>query len=132
MISIDTTKTTNKNIIFFLPQQLKPLVTRLLRQQQISYESIFWKDVNQEKYATQLAHAKDQFLHAGWSGLNNRYGAIVSHIEPDELFRVCKQFFGPTMDKDYKQSQTKAEKKALSEYEQYHTNLDGKIPIVQN
>lgn len=43
MISIDTTKTTNKNIIFFLPQQLKPLVTRLLRQQQISYESIFGK-----------------------------------------------------------------------------------------
>lgn len=131
MIQLDKTQTVSQDIIFFLPQALKPLVTQILRQEHIPHTSIFWKNVNTEKYATELAHAKTQYEQAGWSPFQTRYGAIISKIHPNELFRLSKQFFGPTMDMNYHQAKIKTEEKTLSEYEQYHTDLEGQIPITK-
>ena len=51
MIQFDKTKTVEKEVLFFLPQQLKSLVTQVLRQENIPYQSIFWKDVDTKKFA---------------------------------------------------------------------------------
>lgn len=124
MIQFDKTKTVEKEVLFFLPQQLKALVTQVLRQDNIPYQSIFWKDVDTKKYAQELKAAKGKYHEAGWEGFNDRYGGIISHIHPDELFHLSQQFFGPTMDLDYKKMQKEAEERALTEYEKYHAKCD--------
>ena len=124
MIQFDKTKTVEKEVLFFLPQQLKSLVTQVLRQENIPYQSIFWKDVDTKKFARELKEAKIKYNKAGWEDLNDRYGGLISHIHPDEIFCLSQQFFGPAMDLDYKKMQKEAEEKALAEYEKYHAKYD--------
>ena len=131
MVNFKLTRTLDTPRMFFLPAELKARVIQELQKQNIPYQSFSWRQYQPSDYEQDLALAKLNFQKAQWTGDLNRMGAIYSIVAPEDLFDVCLQLFGITMDNDERQLQSVYDRKAAETYLRDYQDMDGVIPVHQ-
>lgn len=115
--------------LFFVPQLIKPYVARELRKAGFECETLYWRNIDEAEHADEILRARMMFEDAGYDGVLERMGAILSRVHPDDLFELSKKFFGPTIDPDFKRSIDEMEANLLKTYEECYSDLDGIIQI---
>lgn len=131
MVNFKLTRTLDTPRMFFLPAELKGRVIQELQKQNIPYQSFSWRQYQPSDHEQDLALAKLNFQKAQWTGDLNRMGAIYSIVPPEDLFDVCLQLFGITMDNDERQLQSVYDRKAEETYLRDYQDMDGVIPVHQ-
>lgn len=131
MVNFKLTRTLDTPHMFFLPAELKGRVIQELQKQNIPYQSFSWRQYQPSDHEQDLALAKLNFQKAQWTGDLNRMGAICSIVSPEDLFDVCLQLFGITMDNDERQLQSVYDRKAEETYLRDYQDMDGIIPVHQ-
>lgn len=131
MVNFKLTRTLDTPRMFFLPAELKGRVIQELQKQNIPYQSFSWRQYQPSDHEQDLALAKLNFQKAQWTGDLNRMGAIYSIVTPEDLFDVCLQLFGITMDNDERQLQSVYDRKAEETYLRDYQDMDGVIPVHQ-
>lgn len=131
MVNFKLTRTLDTPRMFFLPAELKGRVIQELQKQNIPYQSFSWRQYQPSDHEQDLALAKLNFQKAQWTGDLNRMGAICSIVSPEDLFDVCLQLFGITMDHDERQLQSVYDRKAEETYLRDYQDMDGVISVHQ-
>lgn len=131
MVNLQLTRKLNTPQMFFLPMELKARVIQELKRKNITYQSFTWRDYDKTKYQKEITLSQNNFKHAQWQGDLNRMGALLTNVAPEDMFDLCLQLFGFTMDKEERQLQAMYEAKAKETYLRDYQQMDGTIPVHQ-
>lgn len=117
MITFTDIKRTGKTNTFFIPEPIKQRVLRHLRNANIPYKSLNWRNIPKSMKPEQ-EKARKQYATVGYNNLMC-IGAIISDIDPTDMFNKTLLFFGDTIDPDFKKQEEENKKEAHEMYEDY-------------
>lgn len=127
MIQLRITKQKlSESELFYLPSLLSADILHVLRAHEIPCTPIKRTDIVESEA---VDTARQKFLEAGWKENIKPMSAIQSTINPDDLFDLCTQFFGPTIDKDYRKLLDRCDKENQEYYQTVEKILDHTIFI---
>lgn len=129
MVTLNITRTLPEPNMFFLPMLLKARVLDEFKKQNIPFKSYKRTDYNPDDYVHEMNLARMNFAKNHYDCDLTRLDAIESKISPEDIFDLCLQLFGPTMDPDEKATQEKYKKESWNAYLANANYLDGTIPI---
>lgn len=101
--------------IFFPPQLIMSEVHPILREHHIEFETIYWRDVNKDLYREELIKAQEWFEEHGCEENLECMSAIVSYVNAQDLYDLCLQFFGSTIDLDYQEELQRCDREDLDD-----------------
>lgn len=126
MITFSDVKRTGEKTIFFVPEPLKALILHRLKKANIPYESINWRKIP-ENMKTKQDETRQLYESKGYVS-TTCIGAIISDVDPTDMFNKSLLFFGDTIDPDYKKQKEECDKRSWQNYLNYYSKLPG-IPV---
>jgi len=108
MITFSDVKRTGKRNTFFLPEPIKQEILPYLREAGIPYRTLNWNKIPDDMIPKK-EKAREWYESVGYD-YRIHIGAIISDIDPSDMFHKSLLFFGDTIDPDYQKQKKISEK----------------------
>lgn len=119
MITFSDVKRTGKRNTFFLPEPIKQEILPYLQEAGIPHWYLKWNETPYDMIPKK-EKAREWYESVGYD-YGTYMGAIISDIDPSDMFHKSLLFFGDTIDPDYKKQKEENKKEAQEIYKKQYT-----------